>query len=156
MQVPLVEILVPVSNISTGDKRRDRQMRKMFEMGKYPYIQGRIQDLDPSLLRGDIDHTLEGEAKRNITLKIRDVEKKIQITFRKLREYGEQISFEIEFIVSLKEFEIEAPTAFLGLIRVKDRVRVTVSFDLEVVPGQLFQEDEASGKGAKSGVQRSN
>ncbi len=156
IQVNRLEVLTPVGTISTGNPRRDREMRKMFDSEHFPYIRGSVSGLFPRRIRYEIRQGEKRGAIRNISLWIRDVEKKVPVTFRRLREYGEQISFEIEFIVSLKEFNLEAPTAFLGLIRVKDKIRVTVGFDLEVMPGQLFQEEQTSEKGEKSGVQRSN
>ena len=146
IEVSSVEVLVPVSTITTGNPRRDREMRKMFDSEHFPQIKGRASGLFPRRIRNEIRHGEKKSTIRNISIRIRDVENSIPVTFRRLREYGEQISFEIEFIISLKEFNLEAPTAFFGLIRVNDKVRVTAGFDLEVAPSRLFQEDEAPGK----------
>lgn len=132
---------VPVDEIETGKSRRDEQMREMFESKKFPRIQGSVKNIDPDQLRRRLIEGKNGEAPVELTLSIRDIEHTFPVTFKNFREFGEQISFEVEFFVSLAAYELKPPSLLLGLIRVGDTVTVTVTFDLEVKPAELFSRE---------------
>ncbi|NIO16586.1 MAG: hypothetical protein GTN70_06250 [Deltaproteobacteria bacterium] len=136
--IPAVTVDVPVDEIVTGEKKRDRQMREMFDSKTFPFIRGTVTNIDPDGLRGMMQKDENGEAPVALTLRIRDIELSLPATFSAFREYGEQISFEVRFFVSLPEYALKPPSLLFGLIQVGDRVDVTVTFDLEVKPDELF------------------
>ncbi len=136
--IPAVTVEVPVNEIVTGEKKRDREMREMFDSQTFPLIHGTITNIDPDGLRGRMQKDKNGEAPVALTLRIRDIELSLPATFSAFREYGEQISFEVRFFVSLPQYALKPPSLLFGLIRVGDRVDVTVTFDLEVKPDELF------------------
>lgn len=71
-----------------------------------------------------------------LTLKIRDVERRIQAVISNLRENPGRVSFDAEFPLSLKEYDLKPPTVFFGAIRVGDKVTVNAAFRLEAVPSK--------------------
>ncbi len=129
--LPLVEVVVPVAGMETGIGARDRTMRKMFQADRHPGIHAAARDIDTDDLRRRMRADPAGKAPLEIVLAIRGVERKVPAFAGGLKEEGRRVSFEIEFPVSLKEFELEAPTV-LGIVRVADRVVVKVSFSIEV------------------------
>jgi hypothetical protein len=132
--LPLVEVEVPVSGMKTGIESRDGKMRAMFQADRHPGIRAAARDVDTDALRERMRADREGKAPLEISLAIRGVERKVAAVAGNLKEEGGRVSFEIEFPVSLKEFELEAP-AVLGVIRVADRVVVKGVFALEVSEG---------------------
>ncbi len=59
------------------------------------------------------------------------MERKVRATASNLKESGERVTFDLEFPVSLGEFDLKAPSV-LGIIRVGDKVSVKATFTLTV------------------------
>jgi polyisoprenoid-binding protein YceI len=89
------------------------------------------RDVDADMVREQMRKDPGGKAALEVTLAIRGVERKIQATVLNWKEDGDRVSFDVEFPVSLKEFDLKAPSV-LGFIRVKDRVVVKATFALAV------------------------
>ena len=130
--LPLVEVEVPVAGMETGIGARDKTMRKMFQADRHPGIHAAVRDLDADALRRRMREDPGGKAPLDIVLAIRGVERKVSATAGGLAEEGSRVSFDIEFPVSLKEFELKAPKV-LGIIRVADRVVVKATFTVVIV-----------------------
>ena len=73
----------------------------------------------------------EGIASIDLLLRIRDVERKVRATASNLKESGERVTFDLEFPVSLRKFDLKAPSV-LSLIRVGDKISVKTTFTLAV------------------------
>ena len=129
--IPTVEVEVPVAGMDTRNKTRDGKMREMFLAERFPRIHAAAKDLDVERLRAEIGRGLEGGASIDLLLRIRDVERRVRATASNLKEAGEQVSFDLEFPVSLKEFDLKAPS-FFGIVRVGDKVSVKTTFTLTV------------------------
>lgn len=129
--IPSVEVEVPVAGMDTRNKSRDGQMREMFRLEPFPRIHVSAHDVDVERLRVEIGKGREGNASIDLLLRIRDVERKVRATASNLRESGERVTFDLEFPVSLREFDLKAPSV-LGLIRVGDKVSVKTTFTLAV------------------------
>jgi len=129
--IPSVEVEVPVAGMDTRNKSRDGQMREMFRSEPFPRIHVSAHDLDVERLRVEIGKGREGNASIDLLLRIRDVERKVRATASNLRESGERVTFDLEFPVSLREFDLKAPSV-LGLIRVGDKVSVKTTFTLAI------------------------
>jgi hypothetical protein len=128
--IPSVEVEVPVAGMDTRNKSRDGQMREMFLSGRFPRIHAAARDVDVDRLRAGLGGR-EGKAPLDLLLRIRDVERKVRATASHLKESGERVTFDLEFPVSLREFDLKAPSV-LGIIRVGDKVSVKVTFTLTV------------------------
>ena len=129
--IPSVEVEVPVAGMDTRNKTRDGKMREMFRSGPFPRIHASARDVDVERLRVEIGKGRGGDASIDLLLRIRDVERKVRATASNLKESGEQVTFDLEFPVSLREFDLKAPSV-LGIVRVGDKVTVKATFSLTV------------------------
>ncbi len=129
--IPSVEVEVPVAGMDTRNKSRDGQMREMFRSERFPRIHAAAHDVDVERLRVETGKGREGDASIDLFLRIRDVERKVRSTVSNLKESGERVTFDLEFPVSLGEFDLKAPSV-LGSIRVGDKVSVKATFTLTV------------------------
>ncbi len=129
--IPSVEVEVPVAGMDTRNKSRDGQMREMFRSERFPRIHAAAHDVDVERLRVETGKGREGDASIDLFLRIRDVERKVRAVASNLKESGERVTFDLEFPVSLGEFDLKAPSV-LGIIRVGDKVSVKATFTLTV------------------------
>jgi hypothetical protein len=129
--IPIVEVEVPVAGMETRNKSRDGQMREMFRSERFPRIHAAAHDVDVERLRGEIGKGREGDASIDLLLRIREVERKIRAIASNLKESGDRVTFDLEFPVSLGEFDLKAPSV-LRVIRVGDKVSVKATFTLTV------------------------
>ncbi|MCL5885119.1 MAG: YceI family protein [Deltaproteobacteria bacterium] len=129
--IPVVEVEVPVAAMDTRNKSRDGQMREMFRSDRFPRIRGTAHDVDVERLREEMGKGRAGKAPLDLLLRIRDVERKVRATASNLKESGERVTFDLDFPVSLGEFDLKAPS-LLGIIRVGDKVTVKATFTLTV------------------------
>jgi hypothetical protein len=129
--IPSVDVEVPVAGMDTRNKSRDGQMREMFRSDRYPRIRGAAHDVDVERLRGEMGKGRDGKAPLDLLLRIREVERKIRAIASNLNESGDRVTFDLEFPVSLGEFDLKAPSV-LGIIRVGDKVSVKATFTLTV------------------------
>jgi len=104
--IPSVEVEVPVAGMDTRNKSRDGKMREMFRSDRFPQIHAAARDVDVDRLRVEIGKGREGDASIDLLLRIRDVERKVRATASNLKESGEQVAFDLEFPVSLGEFDL--------------------------------------------------
>jgi hypothetical protein len=129
--IPVVEVEVPVAGMDTRNRSRDRQMREMFRSERFPMIRAAAHDVDVERLREEMGKGREGKSPLDLLLRIRDVERKVRATASRLEESGGRVTFDIEFPVSLGEFDLKAPSV-LGIVRVGDKVTVKTTFTLTV------------------------
>ena len=129
--IPSVDVEVPVAGMDTRNKSRDGQMREMFRSERFPRIHAAAHDVDVERLRLEIGKDRDGKAPLDLLLRIRDVERKVRATASNLKDSGERITFDLEFPVSLREFDLKAPSV-LGIVRVGDKVSVKTTFALTV------------------------
>ena len=129
--IPTVEVDVPVTGMDTRNTTRDGKMREMFLAERFPRIHAATRDVDVERLRVELGKGREGKAPLDLLLRIRDVERKIRATASNLKETGDRVTFDLEFPVSLGEFNLKPPSV-LGIIRVGDKVSVKAAFTLTV------------------------
>jgi polyisoprenoid-binding protein YceI len=115
------DVSVPVASVKTGNSRRDSDMRKMLDAARHPQIRARFRDLDAEKVRSS--------GVLPFLLQIRSVERPVKATVRNWRQSERAASFDAAFEVSLKSFELEAPSRFF--LTVGDAVRVSVRVKLE-------------------------
>ena len=129
--IPVVEVEVPVAGMDTRNRSRDGQMREMFRSERFPRIHAAAHDVNVERLREEMGKGREGKSPLDLLLRIRDVERKVRATASRLEESGERVTFDLEFPVSLGEFDLKAPSV-LGIVRVGNKVSVKVTFTLTV------------------------
>jgi polyisoprenoid-binding protein YceI len=133
--IPIVEVEVPVAGMDTRNATRDGKMREMFLAERFPRIHAAAHDVDVERLREETGNGRGGTASIDLLLRIRDVERKVRATASNLKESGERVTFDLEFPVSLGEFDLRPPSV-LGIIRVGDKVSVKATFTLTLSPSR--------------------
>jgi hypothetical protein len=116
-------INIPVKEMDTDNSGRDKKMQAMFESDRYPLIQARFKDLDPEAVLQQLQETGDTSGHLDFDLQIRQATRTVQAMTRDLQVTPEQISFRMEFTLSLADFLLEPPSV-LGMIRVDDQVHV--------------------------------
>lgn len=129
--IPGAEVAVLAGAMDTANKTRDRQMREMFQSDKYPRIRGIFGTLDPGRIRKELHAGPGGSAPLEFTLRIRDIEHPVRAVLSNFRESDDVISFDVEYAVSLKDYQLVPPKAFFGIVRVDDRIAVKTTVRLE-------------------------
>ena len=104
----------------------------MFLAERFPRIRAAAHNVDVDRIRAEAGKGRGGDASIDLLLRIRDVERKVRATASNLKESGERVTFDIEFPVSLREFDLKAPSV-LGIVRVGDKVSVKANFTLTVI-----------------------
>ncbi len=130
-----IRIAVPVAGMETGNKRRDKKMREMFEADRYPDITGHLAGNSLETLVGRLHRAAGTEADFPFELIIRDHARQVRAKVTELVDDASHLAFTLSFPVSLKDYQLKPPSV-LGFIRVADQVRVEVRFDLSPLPHQ--------------------
>lgn len=120
-------IVVPVATMDTGNSRRDREMRTMFESHTFPLITGETEAFSSDRLEGRLDQMPE---ELTFALTIRDITQTITATVTEPLIDSSSIEATLVFDLSLSSFALDPPS-FLGIFRVKDTVTVSVDISLD-------------------------
>ena len=138
-----LKIEVPVLPMRTGNRKRDSRMRKMFSSKNFPLIQGELKHLHlSSLLK---IHEKEEPFEIVFKFKIRNQERVIRGIVESASQDPGRLNFKISFVVSLKDFDLKAPSALFGMVRVKDRVDVKTFFHLKQTENPNLSETQKTG-----------
>ncbi len=125
------EVAVPAAGMGTGNGSRDRQMRRMFDSGRYPVIRGMFGRIDPESMRRQLLASPGGKAPLDFTLAIRNVERPVHAVAGNFRERAGEVSFDVDYDLSLSDFGLVPPTVLFGLVKVADKVAVRTTVRLE-------------------------
>jgi polyisoprenoid-binding protein YceI len=119
-------VRLPVAEMDTANRARDRKMRELLEAGRFPELVATFEGVVPETLAGSAgtDGTL------SFGLRIRDIEKNVTARVENFVRTDDRASFDAVFFVSLDEFGLESPSA-LFFIKVEDRIHVRVRVELE-------------------------
>ena len=129
--VPAAEVAVLAREMDTGNGTRDRQMRETLQSDGFPRIRANFGPIDPESIRQELRTAPQARVPLDFTLTIRDVGRPVHAFAGHFRETGAEVSFEVDFTVSLKDFRLPPPRALFGLVRVGDSVHVTAAVRLE-------------------------
>ncbi len=129
------DVSVLTVEMNTGNKRRDGQMREMFQSDRFPAIRGSFGKIDPDTLRQELRRRPDGKAPLDFVLRIRDVERPVHGVLSNLRETGRALAFDVDYDVSLSDFRLVAPKAFFGMVKVGDKVAVKTTVRLDTDEG---------------------
>lgn len=111
-----------VGAMTTGLRRRDENMRRMFDASAFPVIRASVDDADLDAARAS--------CKLPVRVRIRNVEHEVVARLTDWTERDGGIAFTATVPLSLAAFELKAPRALVGMIRVGDRVEVTARIEL--------------------------
>lgn len=124
-KLPAFEVHVPVAKMKTGNSDRDGNMYSMFQLPQFPEIVAGFSPLDLNQLIENKEPTVQFD------LMIRNEKQRINAKVAGLQKTDEEIHFDLQFNVSLKQMKLKAPSAMLGMVRVKDEVTLTTHFHLK-------------------------
>lgn len=119
-------ITVAVAEMDTGNKKRDKKMRKMFEEDQFPLISVEVENL---LI--PVSPQANSPFTREALLIINDKKCVKQVIVSDCSVEGNTIFPVIKFPVSLAEFGLKPP-GVMGLIKVGDIVEVTAILTLDL------------------------
>jgi polyisoprenoid-binding protein YceI len=118
----------PVRTLKTGDGRRDKDLNKSMESGKYPNIRFELTGTKPTAQRSDSTPlTLQGV----LTLHgvSRQVELPAVIVFK-----GRDARVRSDFPVNLKEYRIGGLSKMLGMLKMSENIEVHVDLLFRLDP----------------------
>ena len=105
---------IEVGTMTTNNKKRDKNMFKMFDLDHFGRIEGELPETQVSE---------KGRSEANLHLKICNVEHDVTATISEVQRDGNELSCNMTFPVSLKAFHLKGPSV-MGVIRVDDTVYV--------------------------------
>jgi polyisoprenoid-binding protein YceI len=116
-----------VATLVTGNDRRDRDLNKSMETGKYPTMRFDLDGVTPGPARGD---TVQAELKGRFTIHgvTREATLPAEIV---LRPDGVQVR--TQTIMNLKDYRIRGLSKAFGMLRMHEEIRVRV--DVTFAPG---------------------
>ena len=106
-----------IEQLDTQKPKLNKAMYRMFDTKAFPLIIGSFKEIAFS------------DAQISFDLTIRNTTKKMLAHMRRVEVHENSITFELEFDVSLKDFDLKPPT-FLGFIKVGDLVKVNNHFTI--------------------------
>ncbi len=104
-----------IADISTDKDARDTEMQHMFESKVFPLITANFGNAK-----------LDESVPFAFRLEIHGVSQKVEGTLSELKVSDKELGFQVKFPVSLEAFKLVAPSFMFGVIKVKDKVDVTV------------------------------
>ncbi|MBD1401457.1 YceI family protein [Pelovirga terrestris] len=123
-------IVVPVASMDTGNSRRDREMRAMFESQTFPRITGEAEAFTADRLSTPERRLDQMPEELTFALTIRDITQTITARVTEPHIDASAIEATLVFDLSLASFELDPPS-FIGIVRVRDDLllRAKVSLD---------------------------
>jgi len=131
--IKVPDIAVQVTSMDTGNSKRDKDMRTMFEHDTFPLITGDAETFAADEFLTAEDKIVRTPEEVSFALTIRDITQQITATVTEPQIESSTISATLIFDLSLSSFELNPPS-FLGVIRVKDTVQVKVTMSLDRSP----------------------
>jgi polyisoprenoid-binding protein YceI len=117
----------PVTTLVTGNDRRDRDLNKSMETGKYPTMRFDLDGVTPGPARGD---TVQAELKGRFTVHgvTREATLPAEIVIR-----PDGVQVRTQTIMNLKDYQIGGLSKAFGMLRMHEEIRVRV--DVTFAPG---------------------
>jgi len=126
-QVGEFVVRVPVRGLDTGHAAMNRKMHEMFREPEHPLIAGAVDR------QGGSPGPADAEPRLGLRITICGVERTLPARVTRVERSGDQAAVDLEFEVSLKAFGLKPPS-LLGVLRVRDAVRVQVRLAMKAAP----------------------
>ncbi len=126
-------IVVPIAAMDTGNSKRDREMRTMFESQTFPRITGETEGFASDRLLTTAGPLAEMPEELTFALTIRDITQTITATVTEPHSDSSSIEATLIFDLSLASFELDPPS-FMGIVRVKDNLQIRAKVSIDRIP----------------------
>ncbi len=127
-------IAVRVATMDTGNSKRDREMRTMFEYETFSRITGETAAFTADRLSTPEGHLVEMPEELTFALTIRDITQTITARVTEPHIDASAIATTLVFDLSLASYELDPPS-FMRIVRVKDNLQVRATMSLDRSPG---------------------
>jgi polyisoprenoid-binding protein YceI len=124
-----VKAEIPVSQFECSNEIMYNDFRKLLNADEYPYI--RIE-IDPSQIKSPLPGK-SSNSDLKVSITIASITKVQPVSCRITNPGNNTISISGITTINIIDFHLEPPVKFLGLVRVKDEVRINFSFNFIVV-----------------------
>lgn len=122
-----IETYIPVSEFECSNSIMYNDFQELLKAYEYPYIK---IEVDPSQIRNILPN--KSSADLNISITIANVTN-IQLISCSVDNYSNStVSITGEAIIHLVDYQIKPPVKFMGLVKVKDEVTISFSFNFIV------------------------
>ncbi len=131
-------IAVEIATMNTGNNKRDKEMRAMFEHLTFPRITGETEAFTSDRLLTPEGQLVEMPEQLTFALTIRDVTQTITATVTEPVIDPSSINAILAFNLSLSSFGLNPPS-FMGIIKVKDDLQVKVNMSIDRSPASTHR-----------------
>lgn len=123
-----MQAYIPISDFECNSSIMYNDFQKLLNANEYPYIK---IEIDPFQLK----NILPGKKSLNlkVAITIADITKLQPISCSVNNYSNSTVSITGETTIHLPDYQIEPPVKFMGLVKVKDEVTISFSFNFIVV-----------------------
>ena len=128
-QIPgqTIETYIPISEFECSNYIMYNDFQKLLKAYEYPYIK---IEIDPSQIKKILPY--KSSVNINVSITIANVTNEQPITCS-VNNYGNSdVSITGQATINLVDFRIKPPVKFMGLVKVKDEVTISFSFNFIV------------------------
>ncbi|MFW6058685.1 MAG: YceI family protein [Phycisphaeraceae bacterium] len=122
---PSLEVQIPVRSLESGKGGLDKNMYKAMDAKQHPHVRFVLKDAAPK--PGASDTVWQATGDLTIAGKTRSVELELRVESMS----DDRLRIEVEKPLKMTDFDIDPPTAMLGMARAKDDVTVTATWTLQ-------------------------
>lgn len=123
-----IKTYIPVSKFECSNSLMYNDFQELLKSSEYPYI---TIEIDPSQIRNILPN--KSSMDLNLSITLADVTNVQHISCGINSYPNSTVSITGEAIIHLADFQIKPPVKFMGLIKVKDEVKIKFSFNFIVV-----------------------
>jgi hypothetical protein len=123
-----IKTYVPVSEFECSNSAMYYDFQELLKSSEYPYI---IIEIDPSQIRNILPD--KSSMDLNLSITIADVTNVQNVSCGITNYPNSTISITGEATIHLADFQIKPPVKFMGLIKVKDEVKIKFYFNFIIV-----------------------
>jgi hypothetical protein len=120
--------------LTTHHAKRDANMYKMFQPDRFPKLIALVTNAPLAAARLSPSDALSLPGTLPVHLTICGISKAASATTLHPMRLAEGLEFELEMDLSLKDFNLQPPSALLGAVSVRDRVKVRAHIKLQKEP----------------------
>ena len=121
------KIDIPTSKLDCGNKKMNKDLKKTLLSDQYPNIN--IELCEVSIPSDELENDWN-EVTANTYMVLAGNRKAVQMKIKSIKSSPNQYRLKCTQVVRLTDFDIDPPTALLGLVKVKDEI--SIHFDLIV------------------------